>query len=430
MVRKDCPIPPFASFQVAVLDPEGTVRTRFAWFAFNGKVDIFYAGRKCKMRLFVQKEIFSQCTMCWRHGHSKGDSACKARKELCTRCSDPHRTQMHDQACVKCHGLNRKECKCAACCVNCQGAHRSDDVTCVARLKYRDLRRVPTILNSGGFRGSNGGRGKPTEPAANKAVPVHWHDNATQDEIARGYAQYNEMLAEQANDSLAGWGEPGPSTVKRAPAVPSTPVEGVSASIHAPKRGQKSAHFAHVSASDRGDNDGTANDDTARARASAETHQKTAITQAVSDAAPRPPNPDTRMGSSPIKPAAKTLPKTRTLLTIRAGCIMGRPNDPHVISSQETDPIMRARQQVFTDLANPNEVEHPAEMQGVLDRLNAGLSPPAAAAAPQSSVPTPSSSYPVPHLDLSQFPYTPSASTTYTSMPSSLVTALPPNPQL
>jgi hypothetical protein len=151
LVCKDCAILPFASFQVAVLDPEGTARIRFKRFAFNGKVDVFYADRKCKMRLFVQKEIFSQCTMCWRHGHSKGDSACKARKELCTWCGDAHRTQLHNQSCVKCHGLNRKECECAAQCVNCQGAHRSDDVTCVARLKYQDPRCVPATATTGGF---------------------------------------------------------------------------------------------------------------------------------------------------------------------------------------------------------------------------------------------------------------------------------------
>jgi hypothetical protein len=91
---------------------------------------------------------------------------------------------------------------------------------------------------------------------------------------------------------------------------------------------------------------------------------------------------------------------------------------------------LTARQQAFADLANSQEVEHPPAMEGVLDRLNAGLSPPAIAAALQSSVPAPSSSYPVPHLDLSQFPYASNASTSYTSMPSSLVAALPPNPQL
>jgi hypothetical protein len=107
---------------------------------------------------------------------------------------------------------------------------------------------------------------------------------------------------------------------------------------------------------------------------------------------------------------------------------MGGPNDPHVISSQEHDLVMRARQQAFTDLANSQEVEHPPTMQGVLNCLHAGLSPPTAEVASQSSVPAPSSSYPVPHFDLAQFPYMSTVSSTYTPMPSSFVAALPLNP--
>jgi hypothetical protein len=383
------------------------------------------------MRLFVQKEIFTQCTLCWRHGHSKGDSACKARKELCTRCGDAHRTQMHDQACVKCHGLNCKECECAPRCVNCQGAHQSDDATCAARLKYRDPRRVPATVPTNGFRGGNGGIRKPTDPAPDKAVPLNWIDDATQEEVARGYAQYNEILEQEAG-SLAGWGEPGPSK-KRAPAVPSTPVEGVSASIHAPANVQKAAHVDLVSDSDPGSDDDEESAAVLLARAEAEARRKALIAQAASDAAPLPPDPDTRMGSSPVKAAPKKLPRARAkrvvLLTTGGGRFMGGPNDSHVISSQEPDPLMRARQQAFDDMANSQEVEHPPEMQGVLNRLHAGLSPPAAEAASLSSVPAPSSSYPVPHLGLAQFPYMSTASTQYTPMPSSYVAALPSNPQ-
>jgi hypothetical protein len=442
LVKRDSAIPPAASFQVAVLDPEGTVRTRFARFAFNGKVDVFYAGRKCKMRLFVQKEIFSQCTMCWRHGHSKGDSACKARKELCTRCGDAHRTQVHDQACVKCHGLNRKECECAPRCVNCQGAHKSDDATCPGRLKFRDPRRVPPGGNASGvrgsFRGGHGGRPGPTGPDIDKATPVHWVDQATTQEWSEGYAQFNEMLAREANPGQ-GWGEPGPSKKKRAPAVPSTSVEGVSASIHAPANEQKSAHVSFRV--DDTDDGMTSEDDeepaaVRLARAESEKRRKAAIAQAAEAAAPLPPDPDTRMGSSPMKTPPQPLPKPKTgkkskiLATIGNGRFMGGPDDPHVISSRETDPIMQARQQAFADMANSQEVAHPPEMLGVLGRLHAGLPPPEAAAveASQSSVPAPSSSYPVPHIDLAQFPYLSTASTSYTSMPSSLVAALPSNP--
>jgi hypothetical protein len=445
LVKRDSAIPPAASFQVAVLDPEGVVRTRFARFAFNGKVDVFYAGRKCKMRLFIQKEIFSQCTMCWRHGHSKGDSACKARKELCTRCGDAHRTQVHDQACVKCHGLNRKECECAPRCVNCQGAHKSDDVTCPGRLKFRDPRRVPPGGNAGGdrgsFRGGNNGRPKPTGPNPDTAVPVHWIDTATTQEWSEGYAQYNEMLARESNPGQ-GWGEPGPSK-KRAPAVPSTSVEGVSASIHAPANVQKSAYV--IPRDDDSEEDDMISEDDEEpaavllARAESEKRRKAAIAQAAEAAAPLPPDPDTRMGSSPMKTPPAPLPmpkppkkakKAKILATIGNGRFMGGPDDPHVISSRETDPIMQARQQAFADMANSQEVAHPPEMLGVLGRLHAGLSPPEATAAEasQSSVPAPSSSYPVPHIDLAQFPYLSTASTTYTSMPSSLVAALPSNP--
>jgi hypothetical protein len=255
-------------------------------------------------------------------------------------------------------------------------------------------------------------------------VPVHWHNDASQDEIARGYAQYIEILAQQENDPLVGWGKPGPSK-KRAPAVPSTPVEGVSASIHVPEGVRKTAHFAPAHDSDRGVNKGVATD---AEQAEAKKRRKTLMAQAVLDAAPLPPDPDTRMGSPPVKLAPKTLPKTRTTLTVRAGGIMGGPNDPHVISSQETDPIMQARQQVFADLANPNKVKRTPEIQGVLDQLNASLLPPAIAATSQSSVPAPSLSYPIPHLDLAQFPYISTALSTYMSMPSSLVAALPSNP--
>jgi hypothetical protein len=110
MVPCESTIPEFASFQVAVLDPEGEVCACFAWYAHNGKIDVHYAGRKCKMRLFVQKDLFSQCTMCWKHGHHKGESACKAHKLLCTCCSDTHGAKDHDKSCAKCHGLNRVAC--------------------------------------------------------------------------------------------------------------------------------------------------------------------------------------------------------------------------------------------------------------------------------------------------------------------------------
>jgi hypothetical protein len=213
-------------------------------------------------------------------------------------------------------------------------------------------------------------------------------------------------------------------------------VEGVSASIHAPSNVQKTTHVSIDSDSDPGSEveDFPTPAAVAQAIAAKEKRRKSALMRAVEDAAPRLPDPDTRMGSSPVKSGPAKLPRTRAkrvvLLTTGGGRIMGGPNDPHVISSQETDPIMRARQQAFDALANSQEVEHPTPMQGVLDRLNAGLSPPDAAAVPHSSIPAPSSSYPVPHLDLAQFPLASNASTSYTPMPSSLVTALPPNPQL
>jgi hypothetical protein len=348
-----------------VLDPEGVARIRFERFAFNGKVDVFYAGRKCKMRLFVQKEIFSQCTMCWRHGHSKGDSACKARKELCTRCGDAHRTQLHDQACVKCHGLNRVECVCTPRCVNCLGAHRSDDVTCSGRLKYRDPRRVPPTEASDGFRGGKGGRRKPTAPTPDKAVPVNWMGEATQEESGQGSGTPRGQSPEDwridpttvfEGNPTKGWEDPvqvaGPS--KRALVVPSSPVEGVSASIHAPAGVRKTAHVSFDSDSDPGteDEDFPPPAAAAQVQADKEKRRKAAIAEAVDDAAPRPPDPDTRMGSSPVKSAPARLPRARakrvTLLTTGGGRIMGGPQDPHIISSQETDLLMRALSDIFS----------------------------------------------------------------------------------
>jgi hypothetical protein len=350
---------------------------------------------------------------------------------------------MHDQACVKCHGLNRKECECAPRCINCLGAHRSDDVTCPGRLKYRDPRRVPPTGAPGGFRGGTGGLRVPTAPAPDKAVPVNWDGEATQGDSSavRGISPDDWQVDPTSifeGDPSKGWEDPvpvaGPS--KRAPVVPSSPVEGVSASIHAPARVRKTAHESPASDSDPGteDEDFPLPAAVAQAIDAKEKRRKGALMRAVEDAAPRPPDPDTRMGSSPVKSAPANLPRARAkrvvLLTTGGGRLMGGPNDPHVISSQETDPIMRARQQAFDALANSQEVEHPAPMQGVLDRLNAGLSPPAAEAASQGSVPAPSSSYPAPHLDLAQFALASNASTTYTPMPSSLVAALPSNPQL
>jgi hypothetical protein len=115
-------------------------------------------------------------------------------------------------------------------------------------------------------------------------------------------------------------------------------MEGVSASIHAPAHVRKTAHCDDGS---EDDNEGSDYE----TEAGAKRRRKDIIAKTAEDTAPQPPVPDTRMGSSPIKAKPKKLPraKTRVIMTTGGGRIMGRPNDPHVISSQDPDPIMQAR---------------------------------------------------------------------------------------
>jgi hypothetical protein len=330
MCARDRPVPRTASAQFAVLDPQGRIRERFLEYArADGKIDVSYGGVMRKARLFHVKELFSQCTRCWMMGHVNGAAACKAKKNLCQRCALPHALKDHDKLCAKCATLMKTRCDCPDKCVNCRGAHASNDTACSKRLLYRAKPKA----NAG-----------PRDP--NWGDPVGRRAPSPEMDL--------EKLAEMAGLNGLHRQE------ERTSAVPSIHVEGVSASIHAPNRNGPAVHVTP--------------EVQARAEAAAEAMCKAEVLRGAEGAAPAAPS-DVKMKEGAPAPKPRLLMVTHNGRLIRRGeAIWVGSQDP----ATATDALMQSRLQAFRDLSNDQEVMTIEQAQEIMSqesilRLQSGL---------------------------------------------------------
>ncbi|XP_045762974.1 uncharacterized protein LOC123865785 [Maniola jurtina] len=105
--------------------PSETIRLGFKGTAVPSYVYV------CDMRIQIEKYVFSvtQCTKCWRFGHSKNN--CPNKKIVCPKC-----TGNHDN----CETTNFK-------CVNCSGPHWSLNKSCPIYKKEKKIREIMSQFN-------------------------------------------------------------------------------------------------------------------------------------------------------------------------------------------------------------------------------------------------------------------------------------------
>jgi hypothetical protein len=378
MCARDRPVARTASAQFVVVDPQGKICERFLSFARNdGKINVSYCRVMRKARLFHVKEVFSQCTQCWLHGHVNRATECKARKNKCARCGLEHLTKDHDKSCGKYLVLMKAGCDCPNRCANCRGAHASNNHTCLARLRYRERPKANAECPS--LRGG--------DPARRRVNPEEEGEPCFEfNAHAPGSApRPSEDAYRSIFDGDLDGVRFGPYDEECSDARPSTHVEGVSASRHAPARSGPAVHVTP--------------EVQAWAIAAAEKLRKAEVMRGATGAAPPPPPEDVFMPEAPPARPARLLMVTHNGRLIRWGkAIFVGSQDP----SLQSDPIMRARLQAFRDLSNDQEVmtiEQANEVlsQNLIHRLQGGLrgedhpSPvPASVASTQYSMPDPS----------------------------------------
>jgi hypothetical protein len=340
MCARDRPVPRTASAQFAVLDPQGKIRERFLSFGrSDGKIDVSYCGVMRKARLFHIKELFSQCTQCWLHGHANGATECKARKNRCARCGLEHITKDHDKTCGKCSVTLKGGCDCPNRCVNCKGAHASNDHTCPARLRYRE--RPKANAERASFRGGDPARRRvnPDE----EGEPRYEYDAHAPNSAPRPSEDHYRSIFDGSRDGV----RLGPHDEERSDAGPSTQVEGVSASRHAPAQNGPAVHVTP--------------EIQAKAIAAAEKMRKAAVLGGAAGAAPPPPEEDTRM--SEAAPARRT----RQLMVTHNGRFVLK-GEAIWVASQDPDPIMRARHEAWRSLGDEREIISVEEAEATLSQ--------------------------------------------------------------
>lgn len=165
----------YSTITFAISDPDGTVTKTL----LSSRTALF--GKDVKIQKWIDKPMLTQCSRCHALGHHKASKACTLSRDSvkCFICGGAHKSEEHNQRCLRKHVV-AGVCDCTHYkCLNCQQpGHHCREEKCPSRALFRprNTRRAEKARDKGKGRDPAEGPGLPPAQASIEEINAPDYD--------------------------------------------------------------------------------------------------------------------------------------------------------------------------------------------------------------------------------------------------------------